>query len=192
MRTFRTVWTKLQQNGAAYRKAFVASELKRLIPFQIYALRKKRGWSQEELAKRSGLTQGVISRAEDPDYGNLTFNTVINITGGFDVAFVGKFVPFSELDDYFVGLSEESAGSVPAFDEENARIEQLIEERERKLEREKKATAQDERKEANVTSIRDLQKGSQGSDIQKESTLPLSLLIAKPQGQEGRVCNFLR
>ena len=133
MRTFRTVWTKLQQSGAAYRKAFVASEIKRLIPFQVYALRKKRGWSQEELAKRAGLTQGVISRAEDPDYGNMTFNTVISIAGGFDVAFVGKFVPFSELDDYFVGLSEESAGSVPTFEEENQRIEQLVAEREATL-----------------------------------------------------------
>lgn len=129
MSTFSTVWTKLRENGPAYRKAFVGSQLKRLIPFQVNALRKKRGWSQEELAKRSGLTQGVISRAEDPDYGNMTFNTVISIAGGFDVAFVGKFVPFSELDDYFVGLSEESAGSIPSFEGENQRIEQLVAER---------------------------------------------------------------
>jgi transcriptional regulator with XRE-family HTH domain len=130
VRTFSTVWTKLRETGAAYRRAFVASELKRLIPFQIYALRKKRGWSQEELAKRSNLTQGVISRAEDPDYGNMTFNTVISIAGGFDIAFVGKFVPFSELDDYFVGLSEDSAGSVPSFAEEDQISEQLAAERE--------------------------------------------------------------
>jgi transcriptional regulator with XRE-family HTH domain len=119
MRTFETVWTKLAENGAAFRKAFVSSQVKRLIPFQIHALRKNRGWSQEELAKRSGLTQGVISRAEDPDNGNLTFNTVIAIAGGFDVAFIGKFVPFSESNDYFVGISERSAGSVPSFSEES-------------------------------------------------------------------------
>jgi transcriptional regulator with XRE-family HTH domain len=122
VRTFSTIWTKLRQNGATYRKALVGSELKRIIPFQIFALRKKRGWSQEELAKRSGLTQGVISRAEDPDYGNLTFNTVISIAGGFDVAFIGRFSSFSELDDYLVELSEESAGLVPSFEEEDREI----------------------------------------------------------------------
>lgn len=134
VRTFSTVWTKLRENGAAYRKAFVGSQVKRLIPFQIYALRKMRGWSQEELADRSGLTQGVISRAEDPDYGNMTFNTVISIAGGFDVAFIGKFVPFRELDDYLVGLSEKSAGSIPSFAEDNQRVVQLVAERQAGLE----------------------------------------------------------
>jgi transcriptional regulator with XRE-family HTH domain len=119
VRTFESVWTKLLEKGPAYRKAFVGAQLKRLIPFQIHALRKGRGWSQDELAKRCGLTQGVISRAEDPDYGNLTFNTAIAIAGGFDVAFIGKFVPFSEIDEYVVGLSEISAGSIPSFTEEN-------------------------------------------------------------------------
>lgn len=119
MRTFDSIWKKLLEKGPAYRKAFVGSQIKRLIPFQIHALRKDRGWSQAELAKRCGLTQGVISRAEDPDYGNLTFNTAIAIAGGFDVAFIGKFVPFSEIDDYVVGLSEISAGSIPSFTEEN-------------------------------------------------------------------------
>ena len=49
------------------------------------------------LAERSGLTQGAISRAL-----NLTVNlvnTIIRIASGFDVAFVGRFVPFSELID---------------------------------------------------------------------------------------------
>jgi transcriptional regulator with XRE-family HTH domain len=119
VRTFESVWTKLFEKGPAYRKAFIGSQIKRFIPFQVHALRKNRGWSQDELAKRCGLTQGVISRAEDPDYGNLTLNTAIAIAGWFDVAFIGKFVPFSEIDDYVVGLSEISAGSIPSFTEEN-------------------------------------------------------------------------
>jgi transcriptional regulator with XRE-family HTH domain len=119
VRTFESIWTKLEENGAAFRRAFVAAQVKRLIPFQIHALRKNRGWSQEELAKRSGLTQGVISRAEDPDYGNLTLNTAIAIAGGFDVAFVAKYVPFSELDNYVVQVSESLVGSVPSFSQQN-------------------------------------------------------------------------
>lgn len=126
MRTFESLWTKFVENGRAYRNGFVASELKRLIPFQIHAMRKSRGWSQGELARRSGLTQGVISRAEDPDYGNLTFNTVIAIARGFDVAFIGRFAPFSELDNYVVGLSETSAGSVLSFTEESHQMVQNL------------------------------------------------------------------
>lgn len=118
MRTFRDLWIKLKRS-VGFRKAFVGAEVKRLIPFQISAIRNVRGWSQEELARRAGLTQGVISRAEDPDYGNLTFNTVIKIANGFDVAFVGKFVPYSELTDWYVKLSEESAGNVPSFGQED-------------------------------------------------------------------------
>lgn len=119
VRTLSDLWQKFQR--AAYRKAFVRAEAKRVIPFQISAIRKARGWSQEELARRSGLTQGVISRAEDPDYGNLTVNTAVRIANGFDIAFVGKFVPYSELGKWHASLSEAVAGDVPSFDVENAK-----------------------------------------------------------------------
>jgi hypothetical protein len=70
------------------------------------------------LAAQANLTQGVISRAEDPDYGNLTVNTICRIAAGFDVAFIGKVVPLYELDRWITNLSEES-GIVPSFQEEN-------------------------------------------------------------------------
>ena len=124
MRMFNDLWRKFQR--AAYRKAFVGAEIKRVIPFQISAIRKARGWSQGDLARRSGLTQGVISRAEDPDYGNLTFNTVIRIANGFDVAFVGKFIPYSELAHWYSSMSEASVGNVPDFDTENGAVTELI------------------------------------------------------------------
>lgn len=110
------LWSKLDDRD--YRKAFLIGQFKRMVPFQIQILRKQRGWSQEQLAEESGLTQGVISRAEDPDYGNLTINTVLRIANGFDVAFIGKFAPYGELEDWFGGLSEKMY--VPNFDEENA------------------------------------------------------------------------
>ena len=125
MNTFRTIWARLQR-GSAYRKAFVAEQCKRLVPFQIHALRKARKISQAELARLAGLTQGVVSRAEDPNYGNLTFNTVIRIANGFGVAFVAKFVPFSELDDWYVSTSEKSLADIPSFEAENASAEQMF------------------------------------------------------------------
>jgi transcriptional regulator with XRE-family HTH domain len=119
--TFNEVWNKLKRSKK-YRESFVFSLFKRTVPFQIRSLRKQRGWSQEELAMKSAITQGVVSRAEDDDYGNLTINTICRIAAGFDVAFMGKFVPFTELDRWFITLSEKSA-QVPSFDVENAALE---------------------------------------------------------------------
>ncbi len=109
-------WDKLRRKK--YREAFVFQAFKRMIPFQISAMRKARGWSQDRLAREAEVTQGVISRAEDPDYGSLTVKTICRIAAGFDVAFIGKFVPFSELDGWFNNLSD--SGIVLSFTKEDA------------------------------------------------------------------------
>ena len=108
-------WEKLKDEK--YRHALAMAQFKRFVPFQIGALRKERGWSQELLAERSGLTQGVISRAEDPDNGNLAVNTILRIANGFDVVFVGKFVPYSEFDQWRTNFSEKTV--ILDFDREN-------------------------------------------------------------------------
>ena len=87
-------------------------------------MRKKLGLSQADLARLAGVSQGVISRAEDSDYGNLTFNTVLRIAAGLDVAFVGRLVPFADLARWFDNLSEKSV-QVPTFDEEDRGFEGL-------------------------------------------------------------------
>lgn len=118
MTTFRNLWLKLT-SSRKYREEFVSSFAKRSIPLQIRILLKKNGWKQEKLASESDLTQGVISRAMNPDYGNLTLNTIVKIAAGFDVAFVGKFVPFSEFTKWTRDLTEE-AFEIPSFETENA------------------------------------------------------------------------
>jgi transcriptional regulator with XRE-family HTH domain len=115
--TFESLWHKLEKSKK-YRAAYAMSFLKRSIPFQIQVLRKKHCGSQAVLAERSGVTQGVISRAEDPDYGNLTINTIGRIASGLDVAFVGKFVPFSELVKFSNSVSEEDFENILTFEEE--------------------------------------------------------------------------
>ena len=114
---FERLWKKFAASKR-YREQFVAAQAKRAIAFQIRALMKKKGWSQEKLAAQSKLTQGVISRAADPNYGNLTINTIVKIAGGLDVAYLGIFVPFSELARWFSTLSEESV-QVLSFEEED-------------------------------------------------------------------------
>lgn len=98
-----------------YRSAFVASQAKRLLPLQIQVLRRQRNWTQARLAEESQLTQGVVSRAEDPDYGNLTVNTLIRLAAGFDVAFIGRFIPFSELANWYTNLKDEKHLEVVCF-----------------------------------------------------------------------------
>ena len=120
MSVFSNLWEKLRDK--AYREAFVASQLKRGLPTQIRVMLRDRGWNQGDLAQRSGLKQGVISRAADPDYGNLTINTILKIASGFDVAYVGRFVPFSDLARWYADLSE-PALSARGFSDDDGLIE---------------------------------------------------------------------
>ena len=117
--TFKAIWQKLA-NSREYRSSYALALLKRSVAFQIKTLRKKHCGSQAELALAAGITQGVVSRAEDQDYGNLTLNTVGRIAGGLDIAFVGRFVPFSELAKFSLNLSEEEFLNIPTFEEEGA------------------------------------------------------------------------
>ena len=115
------LWRKL--TSRPYRNAFVAEQLLQGIPFQIRVLRNKRGWSQAQLATASGLPQQVIARSEDPDDGRLTFNIVLKIANGLDMAFVGRFVSFGALVDYFENeLSEEAVQHIPTFAEEEDQL----------------------------------------------------------------------
>jgi transcriptional regulator with XRE-family HTH domain len=118
MSTTSNLWCELAESKK-YREAFATLQLKRGVPFQIRSLLKERNWKQEELAEMAGVSQGVISRAQDPDYGNLTINTIARIAAGFDVAFIGKFVPFGDLVEWFENLSEDS-GQVESFEKEYA------------------------------------------------------------------------
>jgi transcriptional regulator with XRE-family HTH domain len=117
MSTPSKLWRQLA-SSKEFREEFAALQLKRGVPFQIRALLKERGWKQETLAEKARLTQGVISRVQNPDYGNLTINTIARVAAGFDVAFIGSFVPFSELEHWFEDLSEES-GKIRTFELED-------------------------------------------------------------------------
>jgi transcriptional regulator with XRE-family HTH domain len=111
------LWARLRDKR--YREEFVATLTRRMIPLQISAIMRARRINQKELADASGLTQGAISRAANPNYGNLTVNTIIRVAAGLDVAFIGLFVPFSRLESFFRNLSEEGLAHVATFAEED-------------------------------------------------------------------------
>jgi transcriptional regulator with XRE-family HTH domain len=87
-----------------YRRAQVHEHLTRFVAFQIRALLKARGWSNAELARRSGLNSYTIEQAVDGV--RLSVNTIECIAAAFDVACIFQFATFDELDKWNQRLPE--------------------------------------------------------------------------------------
>jgi hypothetical protein len=79
----------------AYRQAYLAEHVRRGIAYQIRALRDQRNWKQGIFAKLLGKPQSVACRLEDPDYGKVTIQTLLEVANVFDVALQVRFVPYS-------------------------------------------------------------------------------------------------
>lgn len=80
-----------------FRDAYVESQINDTLAFQVRAMRKERGWSQNELATLTSTRQSAISRMENPDYGQFNIETLKKLASVFDVALMVRFVSFSEL-----------------------------------------------------------------------------------------------
>lgn len=99
------------------RNAYVTAEVTTALAHQIRALRIQRGMTQAELADRMGTKQHVISRLEDPSYGRLSLNTLLQLSRAFDTGLQVQFVPLvGMLRDTFQPDAE--ARLVPSFEEE--------------------------------------------------------------------------
>lgn len=102
------IWESLTDK--VRRDAFVASHLSDNIGSQIFSLREARGWSQEKLAAETGMAQPRISVLEAGC--DCSLRTLKRFASVYDVALVVRFVPFSELVEWVVGLSEERLAPV--------------------------------------------------------------------------------
>lgn len=101
---------------AEYRREF-AADVGTGIAFQIRLLREDRGWSQGELAQRTGTgkRQETISQWENPNYGRYSLATLIELAAAFDVAPIFRFAPFSDLIDWTTNLSPDRLAP-PSFE----------------------------------------------------------------------------
>lgn len=100
----------------SYRENFVANEVRTGLAYQIRALREQRDWSQDDLAKAMGTQQSVVSRLEDPDYGRVTLQTMLDVARAFDVAFMARYCSFPEMIYRSSDVSPDAL-RVPSFSE---------------------------------------------------------------------------
>ena len=73
----------------------MAEHVRRGIAYQIRAMRDQVGWSQGKFAGELKKPQSVVSRLEDPGYGKVTVQTLLEVAKAFDVALQIRFVNYS-------------------------------------------------------------------------------------------------
>lgn len=106
-----------------YRKAFVASQINVGIPFQIRALLKARGMTQDWLAKKTGMLQPRISGLMTPGKTHPNIETLRRVAEAFDCGLAVRFVPFAELAEWSDAFDPDTF-NVPDFSTEMAESEQ--------------------------------------------------------------------
>ncbi len=105
-----------------YRDAYVGSQIRIGLPFQIRAVRKERGWSQADLAEKCGMAAPRISEIEKPGERRLNIETLLRVAAGLDVGLEVRFVPFSQLVDHSEGFNPDTF-TAPSFEQEIADME---------------------------------------------------------------------
>jgi transcriptional regulator with XRE-family HTH domain len=81
-------------SNKAYRDSYLDTHVRSGIAYQIQALREKLGLSQYAFAKKIGMTQSVVSRLENPEYGKVTVQTLIQVAMALEVALLIRFCSY--------------------------------------------------------------------------------------------------
>jgi transcriptional regulator with XRE-family HTH domain len=106
-----------------YRDAYVASQIAIGLPFQARQLRIQKGWTQEELAERAGMSQPRIAEIEKPSKRRFNLETLLRIASAHDVGLEVRFVPLGQIVEHDESFDPDSF-HIPTFDEELAAAEE--------------------------------------------------------------------
>jgi len=90
-----------------FRHAFVSANVKRGIAYQLRALRNAKKMNQTQFGELIGKPQPVICRLENPNYGKVSVQTLIEIANTLDVGLLVKFVPHDRVLREVGRLSQE-------------------------------------------------------------------------------------
>ena len=80
-----------------YRDGYVSAHVRTWVAHQIRSLRNQNGLSQADLAQRLSSKQSVVSRMEDPAYGKMTIQSLLDIGSNLDVALWIQFISYPEF-----------------------------------------------------------------------------------------------
>jgi transcriptional regulator with XRE-family HTH domain len=117
--TTAKTWKKMATKD--YRDAYVSAHISNTVAAQIVTLREREGWTQKQLAQRSGMNQSRISALEDPNYENYEIATLKRVASAFDVGLTVRFCAYSEVVSWAMNLSSENL-TVPTFATDRAPI----------------------------------------------------------------------
>lgn len=91
------------------------------IASQIKALRKQRGWTQEQLGSKAGMKQTRIHKLEDVNYDSWSIKTLRRLAEAFDVGLRVSFESVGTMINDIVNMDEQSLRRTSRADEINAR-----------------------------------------------------------------------
>ena len=94
-----------------YRDAFVGARARRFLAHQIRAIRGS--MNQTEFGRLIDKPQNVVSRLEDPSYGKMTLNSLLDIAAKVDRALVVQFLDWKSYLQMTEDNSEKSSAPQP-------------------------------------------------------------------------------
>lgn len=102
-----SVLERLKRFGRkSYRDEYLRSSVRGSIAYQMRALRKSVGLSQEQFGKKIGKPQSVVSRLENTEYGTVSIQSLLDVATSLDVALIVRFVSYPTFLEWASRMSE--------------------------------------------------------------------------------------